>query len=173
MAGHGYLAVGLLALLPSICLAAYVGLSRVFRQGMPRKEAALCWTAMVLSLSFPLTCGYVGRHKRWSTLVMEIEESLVDEFGRDWGFRLVQLHMSRSPPTFPRGAFRRRRVRSRRGDGCGAGFHVCAGGRSSVCVFSNDCGVPMTRRRGVSPLKGQCRLQKGLKRFCHPEGPEE
>lgn len=92
---------------------------------------------------------------------------------RDWGFRLVQLHMSRSPPTFPRGAFRRRRVRSRRGDGCGAGFHVCAGGRSSVCVFSNDCGVPMTRRRGVSPLKGQCRLQKGLKRFCHPEGPEE
>ncbi|CAK9054434.1 Vesicle transport protein [Durusdinium trenchii] len=81
MAGHGYLAVGLLALLPSICLAAYVGLSRVFRQGMPRKEAALCWTAMVLSLSFPLTCGYVGRHKRWSTLVMEIEESLVDEFG--------------------------------------------------------------------------------------------
>eukprot|EP00434_Breviolum_minutum_P044067 symbB.v1.2.039320.t1/scaffold6484.1/size17730/1 len=100
MAGHGYLAVGLLALLPSICLAAYVGLSKVFRKGMRNGEAALCWAAVVIALTFPFTCGYVGRHKRWSTLVMEIEDSLVDEFGRDWGFRLLQLHMSR-PASLP------------------------------------------------------------------------
>ncbi|CAJ1381862.1 unnamed protein product [Effrenium voratum] len=55
---------------------------------MSRQEAALCWSAMVrrtggeaVALAFPFTCGYVGRHKRWSTLVMEIEESLVDEWG--------------------------------------------------------------------------------------------
>eukprot|EP00439_Symbiodinium_sp_Y106_P058369 s489_g8.t1 len=71
MAGHGYLAAGLLSLLPGVMLAAYVGTSKVFRKGMSPSEAWLCWSAMLASISMPLTCGFVGRHKRRSSLLAE------------------------------------------------------------------------------------------------------
>eukprot|EP00933_Yihiella_yeosuensis_P084974 TRINITY_DN9974_c0_g1_i2.p1 TRINITY_DN9974_c0_g1~~TRINITY_DN9974_c0_g1_i2.p1 ORF type:complete len:141 (-),score=19.83 TRINITY_DN9974_c0_g1_i2:49-438(-) len=101
MAGHGYIAIGLLSLLPGLVLAAYVGLSQRFRKGMPRWEAALCWSCMLAVLTFPVTCGTIGKHKRRTTIEKIIEaplvqiekqaESLVD--GMDMGWILVQIHL--------------------------------------------------------------------------------
>eukprot|EP00931_Biecheleriopsis_adriatica_P083503 TRINITY_DN57089_c0_g1_i1.p1 TRINITY_DN57089_c0_g1~~TRINITY_DN57089_c0_g1_i1.p1 ORF type:complete len:139 (+),score=26.98 TRINITY_DN57089_c0_g1_i1:22-438(+) len=98
MAGHGYIAMGLLSLLPGICLAAYVLLNDSFRKDMPRGEAVLCWSCVVASATFPFTLGAVGKHKRRNSILQALEapvnvgNELLDS-SWDYGFFLVQLHM--------------------------------------------------------------------------------
>merc|ERR1719277_2081144 len=72
-----------------------------FRVGMPKKEALLCWACMISAFLFPMTLGFVGRHKRQRSFAEELDEA-VDEMQTtlrrgltswDYGFLLVQLHM--------------------------------------------------------------------------------
>mmetsp|Transcript_26540 Transcript_26540/g.84171 ORF Transcript_26540/g.84171 Transcript_26540/m.84171 type:complete len:148 (-) Transcript_26540:23-466(-) len=98
MAGAGYLVVGLLSILPSLLLAAYVVQHPRFRKGMPRREWLLCWVCMLSAFFFPLTCGSVGSHKRRLTLYEEETGRRLQDAGGgaaawDYGFWILQLHL--------------------------------------------------------------------------------
>mmetsp|Transcript_98288 Transcript_98288/g.184802 ORF Transcript_98288/g.184802 Transcript_98288/m.184802 type:complete len:217 (+) Transcript_98288:119-769(+) len=94
MAGHGYLAIGLLALLPSVMLVAYVVLHPRMRKGMPRSDAIISGTCILSAFLFPFSVGFVGRHKRVNTLYYA-QLALIPGYRPSWdyGFWIVQLHM--------------------------------------------------------------------------------
>mmetsp|Transcript_74397 Transcript_74397/g.168538 ORF Transcript_74397/g.168538 Transcript_74397/m.168538 type:complete len:139 (-) Transcript_74397:76-492(-) len=88
MAGIGYLVMGMLSILPTLVVAAYVVQHPRFRKGMPTREWVLCWACVLSAFFFPLTCGMVGANKRRRTIIdMEHLETF------DWGFFVVQFHM--------------------------------------------------------------------------------
>eukprot|EP00445_Apocalathium_hangoei_P076792 CAMPEP_0204160194 /NCGR_PEP_ID=MMETSP0361-20130328/33659_1 /ASSEMBLY_ACC=CAM_ASM_000343 /TAXON_ID=268821 /ORGANISM="Scrippsiella Hangoei, Strain SHTV-5" /LENGTH=181 /DNA_ID=CAMNT_0051116425 /DNA_START=22 /DNA_END=562 /DNA_ORIENTATION=+ len=68
MGGHGYIAMGLLSLVPASIAIAYLAQDRRFRKGMAQSDAMRCWMCVGSTLSFPLTCGFIGQHKRLNTL---------------------------------------------------------------------------------------------------------
>mmetsp|Transcript_69267 Transcript_69267/g.136898 ORF Transcript_69267/g.136898 Transcript_69267/m.136898 type:complete len:173 (-) Transcript_69267:179-697(-) len=104
MAGHGYLVMGLLSILPMMTLGAWVVQQPGFRKGMPQSDLAVCWMCLLSTFFFPVTCGLVGSHKRQQSIVAEIAEAdqkaIQSSVGlhnpmsaRDWGFILLQLHL--------------------------------------------------------------------------------
>lgn len=96
MAGHGYLAFGMISILPAMVLVAYVAQNPRFRPGISRQALAMCWVCMLFAFTFPLTCGFVGRHKRQQSVFdavgMMIREDLAGAW--DWGWMSVQLHLA-------------------------------------------------------------------------------
>lgn len=97
MAGHGYLALGLISLLPAAVFVAAVAQDGRFRRGMPPVHARRCWMCMLSVFTFPLTCGFVGQHKRQMTLLVD-EVALLEGavFSAHWDryFLLFQLHLA-------------------------------------------------------------------------------
>jgi len=104
MAGHGYLVMGLLSILPMTILGAWVVQQPGFRKGMPRSDLVVCWMCLLSTFFFPVTCGLVGSHKRQQTIIADMAEA--DKYAiqsalglhnplsaQDWGFILLQLHM--------------------------------------------------------------------------------
>mmetsp|Transcript_66886 Transcript_66886/g.217543 ORF Transcript_66886/g.217543 Transcript_66886/m.217543 type:complete len:154 (-) Transcript_66886:95-556(-) len=96
MGGHGYIAMGLLSLVPASIAIAYLAQDRRFRKGMAQSDAMRCWMCVGSTLSFPLTCGFIGQHKRLNTLFAdeialakgELSPSHLDRY-----FLILQLHL--------------------------------------------------------------------------------
>eukprot|EP00747_Dinoflagellata_sp_TGD_P186694 gnl/TRDRNA2_/TRDRNA2_43912_c0_seq1.p1 gnl/TRDRNA2_/TRDRNA2_43912_c0~~gnl/TRDRNA2_/TRDRNA2_43912_c0_seq1.p1 ORF type:complete len:178 (+),score=26.41 gnl/TRDRNA2_/TRDRNA2_43912_c0_seq1:132-665(+) len=94
MAGHGYLAVGALSLLPAMFLIAYIGMHPRFKKDMSKIELARTWACIGIAFAFPFTCGVVGRRKdQTSAAQLKLESEVAGSSGRDYGFLLVQLHI--------------------------------------------------------------------------------
>mmetsp|Transcript_31010 Transcript_31010/g.89624 ORF Transcript_31010/g.89624 Transcript_31010/m.89624 type:complete len:154 (+) Transcript_31010:37-498(+) len=97
MAGQGYIALGLLSLLPAAVFIAAVAQDSRFRKGMPASDARRFWACILSVFTFPMTCGFVGQHKSQATLVAE-ELALLEGQGLsvhwDRYFLLFQLHLA-------------------------------------------------------------------------------
>merc|ERR1711971_1293930 len=102
MPGHGYVAAGMLLILPASFLALYIVMHPRFRKGMPLKDAVMSWNCVACAFLLPVTLGFVGRHKRQQGFDharlsrIEQENAALEAAARwvnDYGFWLMQLHM--------------------------------------------------------------------------------